>query len=211
MACVTLKRRLDFQPLHEAGSSPVVTDSNCAPSCKKRFLTSPYANKSESPPSKQPWKNPLSMWQKFETDLKPLSENVPSPFCAKKNATGLSTSEVVNGIYKKYRQMKRRQTVLEAAQKEGTKVSLPGTSTLNTHMSVPEEYSGNVTSEQPLLTLKQVTLICQQLLKDQEDSLRAEYESTLLNKLSEQYEAFVKFNQDQLKKMYESHAMSYVS
>ena len=41
-------------------------------------------------------------------------------------------------------------------------------------------------------------MICERLLRDQEAALRAEYELVLNNKLSEQYEAFVRFNIDQV-------------
>lgn len=41
-------------------------------------------------------------------------------------------------------------------------------------------------------------MICERMLRDQEAALRAEYESALSSKLAEQYEAFVRFNLDQV-------------
>lgn len=41
-------------------------------------------------------------------------------------------------------------------------------------------------------------MICERMLRDQEVALRAEYESALSTKLAEQYEAFVRFNLDQV-------------
>ncbi|CAF4443365.1 unnamed protein product, partial [Adineta steineri] len=56
----------------------------------------------------------------------------------------------------------------------------------------------STTNSQHLLTLKQVNIICARLLKEREEKLREEYDRILSNKLSEQYEGFVRFTQDQL-------------
>lgn len=45
----------------------------------------------------------------------------------------------------------------------------------------------------------QVRMICERMLREQEAALRAEYESALSSKLAEQYEAFVRFNLDQVR------------
>ncbi|XP_053602331.1 akirin-like isoform X2 [Plodia interpunctella] len=49
-----------------------------------------------------------------------------------------------------------------------------------------------------LFTFKQVRMICERMLREQEAALRAEYEAALRLKLAEQYDAFVRFNQDQV-------------
>jgi hypothetical protein len=41
-------------------------------------------------------------------------------------------------------------------------------------------------------------MICERLLKEQETSLRVQYENVLSTKLAEQYDQFVKFTQDQI-------------
>lgn len=41
-------------------------------------------------------------------------------------------------------------------------------------------------------------MICERMLREQEVALRSEYESALSTKLAEQYEAFVRFNLDQV-------------
>ncbi|CAH2106966.1 unnamed protein product [Euphydryas editha] len=51
-----------------------------------------------------------------------------------------------------------------------------------------------------LFTFKQVRLICERMLREQEAALRAEYDSVLSTKLAEQYEAFVRFNIDQVQR-----------
>nr|XP_032800640.1 akirin-2-like [Petromyzon marinus] len=63
----------------------------------------------------------------------------------------------------------------------------------------------------PLLTLRQVALICERAMREREDSLREEYEGVLTTKLSEQYDAFVKFNHDQMLRRYGERPASYVS
>lgn len=54
-----------------------------------------------------------------------------------------------------------------------------------------------------MFTFKQVGLICERLLRDQENSLRQEYDKVLETKLAEQYDTFVKFTYDQIQKRFE--------
>jgi len=63
----------------------------------------------------------------------------------------------------------------------------------------------------PMFTLKQVGLVCERMMKERQEELQQEYEKLLTAKLSEQYEAFLKFNQDQLQRRYGETAASYVS
>jgi uncharacterized sporulation protein YeaH/YhbH (DUF444 family) len=53
-------------------------------------------------------------------------------------------------------------------------------------------------SEKPQFSLKQVQLICERLLKEQELRLRHEYESALNQRLDEQHEQYVQFAAEQL-------------
>lgn len=64
--------------------------------------------------------------------------------------------------------------------------------------------------DKALFTFKQVRLICERMLREQEDSLREEYNNILINKLAEQYDIFVKFTYDQIQGRYDS-APSYLS
>ena len=43
-----------------------------------------------------------------------------------------------------------------------------------------------------------MTALCERMVKDRTDQLREEYDKVLANKLAEQYEAFLKFNHDQI-------------
>ncbi|XP_019851260.1 PREDICTED: akirin-2-like isoform X2 [Amphimedon queenslandica] len=65
--------------------------------------------------------------------------------------------------------------------------------------------------DQPLFTMKQVTMICQRMLKEREETLKAEYDKILSAKLLEQYDAFVKFSHDQVERRFAESAFSYVS
>ncbi|CAF1107344.1 unnamed protein product [Adineta steineri] len=73
------------------------------------------------------------------------------------------------------------------------------------------ECRSTTTNSQHLLTLKQVNIICARLLKEREEKLREEYDRILSNKLSEQYEGFVRFTQDQLTRRFSELQFSYVS
>lgn len=63
----------------------------------------------------------------------------------------------------------------------------------------------------PLFTFKQMSMFCERLLKEREDQVREEYNKVLTTKLAEQYEAFLKFNHDQLHRRFGESAASYVS
>ncbi|GAA48506.1 akirin-1, partial [Clonorchis sinensis] len=60
----------------------------------------------------------------------------------------------------------------------------------------------------PIFTLPQVTALCDRLIKEREDELRQEYDLILSCKLAEQYEAFLKFNHDQLQSRFQNTPMS---
>ncbi|CAB3242883.1 unnamed protein product [Arctia plantaginis] len=68
--------------------------------------------------------------------------------------------------------------------------------------SPPHRSSHNIQKvhHRALFTFKQVRMICERMLRDQEVALRTEYESALSTKLAEQYEAFVRFNLDQVQR-----------
>lgn len=56
--------------------------------------------------------------------------------------------------------------------------------------------------------LLQVGIICERMLHEREVQIREEYDRALNYKLSEQYEAFVKFTNDQLQKQFQANAPS---
>jgi hypothetical protein len=61
------------------------------------------------------------------------------------------------------------------------------------------------------LTLRNVATICEALLRQREDTVREEYDKALQQKLSEQYEMFCRYSQDQLRQHKPSSSSSYIS
>lgn len=70
--------------------------------------------------------------------------------------------------------------------------------------------SGVGKQDKALFTFKQVRLICERMLREQEDTLREQYNNILTTKLAEQYDIFVKFTYDQIQGRYEA-SPSYLS
>ncbi|XP_054753292.1 akirin-2-like [Lytechinus pictus] len=193
MACATLKRTLDFDPLHSPGTSP------------KRRRCSPIIT-----PSTPTSRNSLQQ--------SPFSPVTPR----------ISPGQLAAHISQEWRRIKRRKRLedsystespvssemMEQASRFGLTsgcFSPPSTST----NPMPNLPSGSLqqtqTKDQPMFTLKQVILICERMLKEQESRIREEYDKALTCKLAEQYDAFVKFNQDQIQRRFTSTSMSYVS
>jgi len=61
------------------------------------------------------------------------------------------------------------------------------------------------------LTFRNVAAICEVLLRQREDNIREEYDKVLQQKLSEQYEMFCRYSQDQLHRHKPSSSSSYIS
>lgn len=68
-----------------------------------------------------------------------------------------------------------------------------------------------VRRDQPLFTFRQVGLICERMMKERESQIREEYDHVLSTKLAEQYDTFVKFTYDQIQKRFEGATPSYLS
>jgi len=63
----------------------------------------------------------------------------------------------------------------------------------------------------PLFSMNQVNSICERLLSEREVALREEYDKILAQKMSEQYDTFVKFTHEQIQRRFENSQCSYVS
>lgn len=91
---------------------------------------------------------------------------------------------------------------------------------LISHMT-PEQLSSSIMAElartrrrsgdDGAISTRQLQQTCSRLLLEFESQIRSEYDRILSEKLSEQYEAFVKYTQDHLRNNKSSHSMSYVS
>lgn len=66
--------------------------------------------------------------------------------------------------------------------------------------------------DKPMFSFKQVQIICDRLLKEQETRLCTEYDKILNAKMAEQYDSFVKFTYDQIhRRLDDTHMSSYLS
>merc|ERR1719361_804374 len=72
--------------------------------------------------------------------------------------------------------------------------------------------AANKKTDRPVFTLKQMTMICEKMCQERTDQVREEYDRILQQKLSEQYDAFVKFIDHQIQQRFnQSQLPSYLS
>ncbi|XP_070163716.1 akirin-2 [Polyergus mexicanus] len=183
MACATLKRSLEFDPVH----------SHSRPSKRRRCM--PMSCASPGASASSPRGGPLP--QK------------PSPFGD--IASKLTPEKMAANIREEIRRLQRRKQLHFHPQTNGGDSSdMEGPSSPGSSLT-PFSHSSSG-KEKPLFTFRQVGLICERMLKEQETQIREEYDQILHLKLSEQYDAFVKFTYDQIQKRFESAAApSYLS
>jgi len=187
MACATLKRSLELDPLHSPpGSRP-----------KRRR----YAPISASP------------------TIPPTRDDTESPFVTV--TTRLSPDQIQAHIKEEMRRLHRRKQ-LHFGDKEGGSPCASGPSSPNSgglssdfntdSLGALQSLSVKTNKEAALFTFPQVGLICERLVREREEQLRALYDQVLSAKLAEQYDTFVKFTHDQIKKRFEAaSAPSYLS
>ncbi|KAK0086269.1 hypothetical protein PV325_003468 [Microctonus aethiopoides] len=182
MACATLKRSLEFDPVHSHGRPS--KRRRCVPMCVSPGNSTPRTSRQEN----------------------------PSPFT--EGAHKLTPEKMAANIREEIRRLHRRKQLhfnpqgntsgCDSSDMEGP--ASPAATGVNA-----TSYSPN-NKEKPLFTFRQVGLICERMLKEQETQIREEYDQILNMKLSEQYDAFVKFTYDQIQKRFESAAApSYLS
>ncbi|XP_053342363.1 akirin-1 [Clarias gariepinus] len=182
MACgATLKRSMEFEAL-------------LGPQSPKRRRCSPLAGAAATPSPQR-----CSLRPQTESNATPVSPQAGS------GEHRLTPEQIFQNIRQEYSRYQRRrqlegafnQTETGAAAESSNPSSPPGASSLK--------------KDQPTFTLRQVSYLCERLLKDHEEKIREEYEQILNTKLAEQYESFVKFTQDQIMRRYGARPASYVS
>ncbi|XP_077264091.1 akirin [Temnothorax americanus] len=187
MACATLKRSLEFDPVHSHGR----------PSKRRRCM--PMSCASPGASASSPRGGPLP--QK------------PSPFG--EIASKLTPEKMAANIREEIRRLQRRKQLhFHPQTNSGDSSDMEGPSSPSGPSGSSLTLFSHNTSgkEKPLFTFRQVGVICERMLKEQETKIREEYDQILHLKLSEQYDAFVKFTYDQLQKRFESAAApSYLS
>ena len=184
MACATLKRSHDFDPVLSPQQQP----------CHKRRR---YMGVKSSPTT---------------------STNEPSNFL---DVTPKLTSEqIAQNVEQEWRRIQKRKRLAAISPTSNVFMAnhlnhlLPSVSpSTPTSPNTTTSISTTTTNEnnKPLFTLKQVQIICERMLKEHENQLQEEYDKVLNQKLSEQYDAFVKFSHDQIQRRLGESPLSYVS
>jgi len=196
MACsIALKRPLEFDSADKQQTSPLPSKRRCS------FPTrcSPTYNRDEASTSTTA---SSSVWNRYASSVTSpqghIITNAQSPFKEASRKCSISSQQVLQSIYQEYKQLKRRKQ-LDQAEHGTPTAALPSTS------EAGKKEGG------PLLTFKQAGLLCERLLKEQQEKLCSEYEKALVEELSEQYEAYVRFSQDHLTRHLKDHSSAYVS
>lgn len=71
--------------------------------------------------------------------------------------------------------------------------------------------NNNTVNDLPIFSMSQVNAICERMLGEREAAMREEYDKILAQKMSEQYDAFVKFTHEQIQRRFATSQCSYVS
>lgn len=186
MACVTLKRSLDFDPLYSPNRP------NKRRRCIPMHCTPEKKTREEEP-------------------------HKPSSFLE----SHLSPEQIANNLRDEIKRMKRRRQIIGWSRDPPSPSSAPSSPEPMMESELPGSSSSlgpdsslaaPAGKEKPIFTLKQMTLIAERMCKERVDKVRQEYDEILQQKLSEQYESFVKFIDQQIQRRFtESHAPSYLS
>lgn len=180
MACATLKRSLDWEPV--LGARPAKR-RRCTPFCtspssyKDRPGTS-YPNSLNASPAKAASVFPDVVSQKLTPEYMAAS------------------------IQAELKRLQRRKQLQYSSTVDNSDGSSSGGEQTDSTPSRPKDRA--------LFTFKQVGLICERMIRERESEIREEYDNVLTAKLSEQYDAFVRFTYDQIQKNYQA-APSYLS
>ncbi|XP_030644981.1 akirin-1 [Chanos chanos] len=188
MACgATLKRSMEFEALHSP-QSPKRRRCNLLPG-------------SPATPSPQ------------RCHLRPATEMQSPPMVPESmpREQRLTPEQIFQNIRQEYSRYQKRRHEEALTQNESHS---PGDerSTSPSLIAAPNSPPGmSMKRDQPSFTMRQVSYLCERLLKDHEEKIREEYEQILNTKLAEQYDSFVKFTQDQIVRRYGTRPASYVS
>lgn len=195
MACVTLKRSLDFDPLY---TSPNRTNKRRR--CMPIHVTPEKKMRGEG------------------------GEAVKPPSCFRESS--LTPEQIANNLRDEIKRMKKRRQIVGPSS-PGSAPSSPepmmdtdglqaaaacSSPSISSHSNQLSATSGSDVKEKPIFTLKQMTLIAERMCKERVEHVRQEFEEILQQKLSEQYDSFVKFIDHQIQRRFqESQVPSYLS
>ncbi|XP_078001554.1 akirin-2-like [Glandiceps talaboti] len=206
MACgATLKRTLDFDPLHSPSPSPkrrrcVPLIPPTTPQTKQHQLEpSPFGQISPKLTPEQLSSSVMLEWRRMQR-----RKRLATAFTSS-SSTSTSQAQIPNPIMP---HVSLSAPSSSASLGHGSHLL----QTLAPSVTAPVSPSTSPSrKEQPLFTLRQVIMLCERILKEREEHIKEEYDRTLTCKLAEQYEAFLKFNHDQLHRRFGETAASYVS
>ena len=210
MACVTLKRPLDLDPLeslHSPNRPPkrrrctpiknIDRESNSSLSCQTSFPAEPSVFR-ESALSPSEIANYLRDELKRLRKRRQLAEPYPSTSSSGRSPPASPGSP---------EPMMADSAVQDRASPSGHHASAGAV-----EASPSKSLTSKSKADRPVFTLKQMTMICEKMCKERTDQVREEYDRILQQKLSEQYDAFVKFVDHQIQQRFnQSQLPSYLS
>ncbi|KAF2356858.1 hypothetical protein FHG87_012383 [Trinorchestia longiramus] len=207
MACVTLKRPLEFDPIH---SSP--GGSSCSPRPHKRRRCLPMCIPASHVNS--PTTNSLSA-SSFAS-IPSSSATAGSPFV--NAAPALLPGDIAQYVREEILRLRRRRLLQNSPRRpcytRSTMDDESSQSPASAAAVVPRrtDASSPASKDKPLFTFKQVQQLCEQLLKEREKSIREHYDNVLTRELAEQYSKCVRFTTEQIHQQLAKHDLpSYMS
>lgn len=199
MACATLKRHLEWDPLQ---GGPHSLTPRAAKRARRLAGGGPFAARQHAMAAAA-----------AAATVSPFQDAAPK----------LSTELIAESVCNEVRRLQRRKQLQSSGGLMGSSppMSPPGSPNglaglgPSTSTGVSGTSSASATAScGPLFTFKQVNLICERMLREREEELRQYYDRVLNDKLAEQYDAFVRFTQDQIHRRFaddRSGAPSYCS
>lgn len=198
MACVTLKRSLEFDPVnHGLGTPRPHKRRRCIPMCVSPRSAAASTARVSEPQSSFAHASPMLTPEQIALNVR---EEINRLRRRKLLKSGDRTMDVEGG----YESPGSPQTPL---------YSSPCPSTPTTSLPLSQHHQpSSPGKEKPLFTFRQVNLICEQLMRERENKIREEYDKVLANKLAEQYDCFVRFTADQItQRLSQAETPSYLS
>jgi len=175
MACgatLSLKRTLDFDPVHDSGSERSLKRRRCMP----------FTMSGAAPPTKQ----------------HQINRSLFTPISSK-----ITSEEIAAQLSAQIKRMQRRRQL--------SVISQIGDDTVSSEPSSSHQKPKTLDKDVPMFTQKQMTLLCERMIREKENELGEQYGKALSSKLAEQYDAFLKFNEDEFHRQFNESAASYVS
>jgi hypothetical protein len=199
MACVTLKRPIDvLGSPHLAEIAPLAKRKRCGPPLFAATPSSPAGRGVKRA------KRRLDVDEAYSPNSGPASP-VPSPFVGA--VPPVEPDKLAARMELEFKRLQRRKLFM--ANSDSGPSSIPNSPGSSSSTGTGQASSSN--KDQPLFTLKQVTMVCQRMLKEREEQVCVEFGKILETKLAEQYDTFVKFTHDQVERRLAESAFSYVS